>query len=252
MDLGLRGKNAIVTGGASGMGKVVARLLASEGVAVWIADINGDGAKATAAEINGQGGKAEAATLDVTSRAQWQALVAKPLANGGQLDILCNIAGPGAKTTHLTTDDAEWARQINGHLTGVFLGCQTALPTMMERKYGKIINMCSFTAHGIVAHIPGYCAAFGGILAYTKDLARFAAPHNINVNCISPGNIDTPMTRDGWLEKPGALDKLRENTPIGRVGQAEDVAYWFAVLASDRARHVVGTEINVSGGQLLN
>ena len=106
MDLGLRGKTAIVTGGASGMGKVVAKLLASEGVAVWLADINGEGARATAAEITDAGGKAEAATLDVASREQWQALVEKPLANGGKLDILCNIAGPGAKTGHLNTDDA--------------------------------------------------------------------------------------------------------------------------------------------------
>jgi NAD(P)-dependent dehydrogenase (short-subunit alcohol dehydrogenase family) len=252
MDLQLGGKSAIVTGGASGMGKVIAHMLAREGVHVWIADINANGAKATAAAIVADGGKAESASLDVASRDQWQALVGKVLATDGKIDILCNVAGPGAKTGHLDTDDAEWERQISGHLTGVYLGCQSVLPSMIERGYGKIINMGSFTAHGIVANIPGYCAAFGGILAYTKDLARFAAPHNINVNCVSPGNIVTPMTRDGWLDKPGAMEGLRDNTPIGRVGQPEDVAYWYAVLASDHARHVVGIEINVSGGQLLN
>jgi NAD(P)-dependent dehydrogenase (short-subunit alcohol dehydrogenase family) len=252
MDLGLRGKTAIVTGGASGMGKAISQLLASEGVDTWLADINAEGAEKTATDITRSGGKANAVKLEVASRAQWKELATKVLAASGKIDILCNVAGPGAKSGHLDTDDAEWIRQINGHLTGVFMGCQTVLPSMMERRYGKIINMCSFTAHGIVAHIPGYGAAFGGILAYTKDLARFAAPHNINVNCVSPGNIETPMTRDGWLEKPGALDALREHTPIGRVGQPEDVAYWFAVLASDHARHVVGIEINVSGGQLLN
>jgi NAD(P)-dependent dehydrogenase (short-subunit alcohol dehydrogenase family) len=151
---------------------------------------------------------------------------------------------------HLDTDDDEWRRQIDGHLTGVFLGCQTVLPGMMERRYGKIVNMCSFTAHGTVANIPGYDAAFGGILAYTKDLARFAAPHNINVNCVSPGNIETPMTK-GWLSEPGAYERVRENTPIGRVGQPDDVAAWVVFLASDRARHAVGIEINVSGGQLI-
>jgi NAD(P)-dependent dehydrogenase (short-subunit alcohol dehydrogenase family) len=252
VDLQLKGKIAIVTGGASGMGKAVAKLLASEGVKVWTADINHAGAQATAEEITKAGGKATAASLEVATRAQWDKLVADVLATDGRIDILCNIAGPGAKTGHLNTDDAEWNRQIQGHLTGVFLGCQTVLPSMIERKYGKIINMCSFTAHGIVANIPGYGAAFGGILAYTKDLARFAAPHNINVNCVSPGNIDTPMTRDGWLDKPGALEGLRDRTPIGRVGQPEDVAFWLAVLASDHAKHVVGVEINVSGGQLLS
>jgi len=111
--------------------------------------------------------------------------------------------------------------------------------------------MCSFTAHAVSGNIPGYGAAFGGILAYTKDLARFAAPYNINVNCVSPGNIETPMTRAGWLEKPGALDQLRARTPIGRVGQPDDVAWWFVFLASERARHAVGIEINVSGGQVF-
>jgi NAD(P)-dependent dehydrogenase (short-subunit alcohol dehydrogenase family) len=122
---------------------------------------------------------------------------------------------------------------------------------MMERRSGKIINMCSFTAHGVGTSIPAYCAAFGGILAYTKNLARFAAPYNVNVNCVSPGNIETPMTRSGWLDQPGALERLRDNTPIGRVGQPEDVAGWFVFLASERARHAVGIEVNVSGGQLL-
>jgi NAD(P)-dependent dehydrogenase (short-subunit alcohol dehydrogenase family) len=251
MDFGLTNKVAIVTGGASGMGKAIAETLAREGAHVWIADLNSTGANDTAARIMSEGGTAKAHPLDVTSRESWAGLVANVTATSGGIDILCNVAGPGAKTGHLDTDDAEWMRQINGHLTGVFLGCQSVLPGMIERHYGKIINMCSFTAHGVSANIPGYGAAFGGILAYTKDLARFAAPHNINVNCVSPGNIDTPMTRSGWLENPGQLDALRERTPIGRVGQPEDVAYWYAVLASDLAGHAVGIEINVSGGQLL-
>lgn len=251
MDLLLEGKFAIVTGAASGMGKAIAATLAAEGVVVWLADLNLDGARTTASTIEDVGGKAIAAELDITSRSSWESLADRVLKESGTIDILCNVAGPGARTGHLDTDDAEWERQISGHLTGVFLGCQSVLPTMIDRKYGKIINMCSFTAHGVSASIPGYGAAFGGILAYTKDLARFAAPHNINVNCVSPGNIDTPMTRSGWLERPGELEKLRDRTPIGRVGQPEDVAYWYAVLASDRAKHVVGIEVNVSGGQLL-
>jgi NAD(P)-dependent dehydrogenase (short-subunit alcohol dehydrogenase family) len=210
-----------------------------------------EGAGATVSEIAAAGGKARAHGLDITDRAAWKSLIDTVLDESGTIDILCNVAGPGAKTGHLDTDDTEWARQIDGHLTGVFLGSQSVLPIMMDRRYGKIINMCSFTAHGVSASIPGYGAAFGGILAYTKDLARYAAPYNINVNCVSPGNIDTPMTRSGWLENPGQLEALRDRTPIGRVGLPEDVAYWYAVLASDHAKHVVGIEINVSGGQLF-
>jgi NAD(P)-dependent dehydrogenase (short-subunit alcohol dehydrogenase family) len=251
MDLELAGKVAIVTGGASGMGKAIAQTLAREGAYVWVADINRTGADVTAHAIQGDGGTAWSHGLDVASRPSWTDLLAAVQTQSQSVDILCNVAGPGAKTGHLDTDDAEWARQIEGHLTGVFLGCQSVLPIMMAKRSGKIVNMCSFTAHGVIGGIPGYGAAFGGILAYTKDLARFAAPYNINVNCVSPGNIDTPMTRDGWLEQPGQLDALRDRTPIGRVGQPEDVAYWFAVMASDHARHAVGIEINVSGGQLI-
>lgn len=251
MDLFLQGKVGIVTGAASGMGKAIAETLAGEGVQVWLADLNVEGARLTAESIQAAGGMARSVELDITSRSSWSRLVEQVVATSGTVDILCNVAGPGARTGHLDTNDAEWERQISGHLTGVFLGCQSVLPTMIDRRYGKIINMCSFTAHGVSASIPGYGAAFGGILAYTKDLARFAAPHNINVNCVSPGNIDTPMTRAGWLEKPGELEKLRDRTPIGRVGLPDDVAYWYAVLASDRAKHVVGIEVNVSGGQLL-
>jgi len=251
VDLQLSGRVAVVTGAASGMGRAVALELAAEGAEVVAADLNLAGAEALAQAARDKGYLAQARELDVTRRDSWNALLADVTASVGPVDILCNIAGPGAKTGHLDTDDDEWQRQVSGHLTGVFLGCQTVLPAMMERRYGKIVNMCSFTAHGIVGSIPGYGAAFGGILAYTKDLARFAAPHNINVNCVSPGNIETAMTRDGWLDQPGALDGLRAGTPIGRVGQPEDISGWFAFLASDRAQHAVGIEVNVSGGQLL-
>lgn len=251
MDFFLKDKVAIVTGAASGMGRAVALMLAAEGVRVAAADLDQAGAAATVATIAAAGGTGRAYALDITVRAAWAATLAAVEADFGPTDILCNIAGPGARSGHLDTDDEEWARQIGGHLTGVFLGCQTILPGMMARRSGKIINMGSFTAHGVSAGIPGYGAAFGGVLAYTKDLARFAAPHNINVNCVAPGNIETPMTRAGWLERPGALEGLRDRTPIGRVGQPEDVAAWYVFLASDRARHAVGIEINVSGGQLL-
>ncbi|MGP4014465.1 SDR family NAD(P)-dependent oxidoreductase [Saccharopolyspora sp. 5N708] len=252
MDLSLDGKVAVVTGAASGLARAVARTLAAEGARVAGADLNEAGVTAAMRELDGGSGSCRAYPLDVTSRAGWREFVESVERDLGEIDILCNIAGPAPAPVsgHLDTDDEEWRRQIDGHLTGVFLGCQTVMPKMMERRYGKIVNMCSFTAHGVSAGIPGYDAAFGGILSYTKDLARFAAPYNINVNCVSPGNIETPMTQ-GWMSQPGAYDRVRERTLIGRVGQADDVANWVVFLASDRAQHAVGIEINVSGGQLL-
>jgi NAD(P)-dependent dehydrogenase (short-subunit alcohol dehydrogenase family) len=252
MDLMVGGKVAVVTGAASGFGREVASMLAAEGARVAGADLNQEGVTAAMSAIGEGTDSCRPYTLDVASRDGWRSLLASVERDLGPVDILCNIAGPapGPVSGHLDTDDEEWMRQINGHLTGVFLGCQTVLPGMIARASGKIVNMCSFTAHGVSANIPGYDAAFGGILAYTKDLARFAAPHNVNVNCVSPGNIETPMTK-GWMSKPGAYEALRQRTPIGRVGQPEDVASWVVFLASDRARHAVGIEINVSGGQLI-
>lgn len=248
MDLSLDGKVALVTGAASGLARAVAARLATEGARVAGADLNEAGVKAEMGALGGARGYG----LDVSRRDSWTELVRSVRADLGDIDILCNIAGPApaSPSGHLDTDDDEWRRQIDGHLTGVFLGCQSVLPQMIERRYGKIINMCSFTAHGVSANIPGYDAAFGGILAYTKDLARYAAPYNINVNCVSPGNIETPMTQ-GWMSEPGAYERVRERTLIGRVGQPDDVANWVVFLASDRAQHAVGIEINVSGGQLI-
>lgn len=251
MDLELGGKVAIVTGAASGMGRAVAVTLAAEGVRVAAADINRAGVEQAVADIASQDGEAHPYELDVTSGSGWSSLVERVEREVGAVDILCNIAGPGARGSHLETDEVEWRRQIDGHLTGVFLGCRSVLMGMMDRRGGKIINMCSFTAHAVNAGIPAYSAAFGGILTYTKSLARFAAPYGINVNCVSPGNIDTAMTRAGWLEKEENRERLAASMPVGRIGQPEDVAYWFAVLASERARHTVGVEINVSGGQLI-
>jgi NAD(P)-dependent dehydrogenase (short-subunit alcohol dehydrogenase family) len=252
MDLSLDGKVALVTGAASGLARAVATTLAAEGARVAGVDLNEAGVKAVMEELGGGPDTCRGYGLDVSRRDSWTELVRSVRADLGEIDILCNIAGPAPAPVsgHLDTDDDEWRRQIDGHLTGVFLGCQSVLPQMIERRYGKIVNMCSFTAHGVSAGIPGYDAAFGGILAYTKDLARYAAPYNINVNCVSPGNIETPMTQ-GWMSEPGAYDRVKERTLIGRVGQPDDVANWVVFLASDRAQHAVGIEINVSGGQLI-
>ena len=250
MDLGLAGKGAVVTGGASGMGASVGRILAAEGVRVVLADIQAERGRSVAADIQAAGGDAAFAEANVSVRAQVDALIQKMIADYGKIDIICNIAGPGASTGQLDTTEADYNLQLDGHLRGVFNCVQSVLPHMMERKYGKIISMGSFTAYGVTANIPAYCAAFGGIIAYSKSVARFAAPYNINVNTVSPGNIYTPMTAT-WLDQPGKKEEFANSIPIKRLGEPEDVAVVYAFLASDRAKHLVGVDINVSGGQLL-
>ena len=251
MNLELRGKVAIVTGGASGIGAAVCRMLAEEGVKVIVADRLDEKETVTALEIQQRGGTALFVQTDVSQRAQVNALVAKTLQTYGQIDILCNIAGPGAQGGQLETTEAELDRQLNGHLKGVFNCTQEVLPHMMQRRSGKIITMGSFTAYGATAGIPAYCAAFGGILAYSKSVARFAAPYNINVNTVSPGNIATPMTAP-WLSQPGVKQEVLRQIPLDRLGEPEDVAAVYVFLASERARHLVGADINVSGGQLIS
>ena len=251
MDLELDGKVAIVTGGASGIGAAVAAMLADEGVTVVVADIQDEKGTATVEGLLQRGGTGIYVHADVSNRADVHALVARGVELYAQIDIVCNIAGPGAHSGQLDTTEEEFDRQIAGHLKGVFLCTQAVLPHMMTRRYGKIINMGSFAAYGVLATIPAYGAAFGGIVAYSKSVARFAAPYNINVNTVSPGNIATPMTA-AWLAQPGAREALVKQIPIGRIGEVEDVAAVYVFLASDRAQHLVGTDINVSGGQLLH
>lgn len=251
MDLGLTGKVAIVTGGASGMGACIGRMLAAEGVRVVLADIQTEKGQAMASDIQAKGGQASFVEANVSIRPQVEALISSVIASHGQIDIICNVAGPGASSGQLDTTMEEYDRQLDGHLRGVFNCVQVVLPHMMERRYGKIINMCSFTAYGVLPVIPAYSAAFGGILAYSKSVARFAAPYNINVNTVSPGNIATPMTAN-WLGQPGVKENLAAQIPIGRIGEPEDVAAVYVFLASDRARHLVGVDVNVSGGQLIH
>jgi NAD(P)-dependent dehydrogenase (short-subunit alcohol dehydrogenase family) len=251
MDLSLTGKVAVITGGASGMGACIGRMLAAEGVQVVLADIQVEKGQAMAAEIRTGGGDASFVEANVSVRSQVEALISGVIATHGQIDISCNVAGPGASSGQLDTTMEEYDRQLDGHLRGVFNCVQVVLPHMMERRYGKIINMGSFTAYGVLPVIPAYSAAFGGIIAYSKSVARFAAPYNINVNTVSPGNIYTPMTAN-WLSQPGAKENLEAQIPIGRIGEPEDVAAAYLFLASDRARHLVGVDINVSGGQLIH
>ncbi len=251
MDLGLAGKVAVITGGASGMGACIGRMLAEEGARVVLADIQVEKGQAMAAEIRARGGDASFAEANVSVRSQVEALISGVIATHGQIDISCNVAGPGASSGQLDTTMEEYDRQLDGHLRGVFNCVQVVLPHMMERRYGKIINMGSFTAYGVLPVIPAYSAAFGGIIAYSKSVARFAAPYNINVNTVSPGNIYTPMTAN-WLSQPGAKENLEAQIPIRRIGEPEDVAAAYLFLASDRARHLVGVDINVSGGQLIH
>ena len=250
MDYKLKDKVAIITGGASGIGRSVAKMMVAEGARIVIADMQEEKGNEVVFDIRSGGNEALFVQTNVSAREEVQKMVQTTLSQFGQVDILFNIAGPGAVGSQLDTDDNEFNRQINGHLRGVFLCTQAVLPPMIEKKYGKIVNISSFAAHGVLDSIPAYCAAFGGISAYTKNVGRWAAPYNININAVSPGNILTPMTIN-WLSEDNRMETLAAQIPIRRIGAPEDVAAACVFLASDLARHIVATEINVTGGQWI-
>jgi len=224
--------------------------MVAEGAKVVIADLQEEKGREVVFDIKSSGGEAVFLRSNTSVEEEVQKLVNDTLSSYGQIDILFNIAGPGAVGGQLDTEGIEFDRQMNGHLKGVFNCTKAVLPHMIERRYGKIINMGSFAAYGALDGIPAYCAAFGGIISYTKSAGRFAAPYNININSVSPGNILTPMTLN-WLSEGNNMENLVRQVPIGRVGAPEDIAAVCIFLASDLARHVVATDINVSGGQLI-
>ena len=250
MDLKLRDKVAVVTGGASGIGRAVVRMLVAEGVKVAIGDLQEEKGNEVVYDIRQGGGEALFVRMNTSVREDVQKMIQSTQEQFGPIDILFNIAGPGAVGSHLDTTEDEFNRQISGHLKGMMFCTQAVLAGMVERKSGKIINIGSFAAHGAVESIPAYCAAFGGVIAYSKSLARFAARNNINVNVVSPGNILTPMTLN-WLNEGDNMTTVTGQIPLGRIGAPEDIASVCVFLASDLARHIVGEEINVNGGQWL-
>ena len=250
MDTKLTGKLAIVTGGASGIGRAIAKLLVAEGARVIIADIQEEKGNEVVFDIKSTGGEAFFQQVNTAARDEVQRAIENILSTHGQVDALFNIAGPGAVGGQLDTAESEFDRQMNGHLKGVFNCTQAVWPHMRAQKSGKIVNMGSFAAYGALDGIPAYCAAFGGIIAYTKSVGRWAAQYNININSVSPGNILTPMTAN-WLSEGNNMESLARHIPIGRVGAPEDVASVCVFLASHLAKHVVATDINVSGGQLI-
>lgn len=247
----VRGKVALVTGAAEGIGEACSRLLAQEGASVILADIQTDKAEAAAAAL---GDPAFAVTLDVTSEADWAAAIDTVRARFGRLDVLVHNAGinPGAKSVEDLSLE-EWRRILSVNLDSAYLAAHACLPLMRETPGGSIINIAS--AAGLRAHhmLPAYSASKGGMRLLTKSLAGYCGRlgTRIRVNAILPGSVETPMV-DRLRSATGDADKARAATaalhPIGHVGAPEDIGWAVVWLASDEARFVTGADIPVDGG----
>jgi len=251
MDLGLEGKVALVTGAGSqiGFGKAISLTLAREGCDVIVNDINLDDAKKTAAEIGASGRKSLAIKADVTQKAEVQEMVKKGLAEFGKIDILVNnaggitLAGP-----FLEQKEEDWDKDIDLNLKGTLFCTQVVLPGMMERKYGKIINISSGSTKQNHPVISAYTMAKGGINVFTRSLATMVIGSGITVNCVSPGWSLTNFVKG---DKEEIEKRFLPETPIGRGTEPQDIANAVAFLASDVSADIVGQVICVDGGSTM-
>jgi 2-hydroxycyclohexanecarboxyl-CoA dehydrogenase len=238
----LEGRKALVTGGASGIGAATARRLAAEGADVVIGDLNEEGASAVASEVSGTG-----ARLDVTDPGSAQELTA----THGPFAILVNNAGTDEFGFFADTDPGVWERVIAINLIGVMACTHAVLPGMQQAGYGRIVNISSeagrIGSKGSVA----YSSAKGGVLGFTKAMAREGARFGITVNAICPGPIETPLlmrAREFGEIGERVIETMKAGTQLRRLGSPEEVAAAVAFLASDDASYVTGETLGVSGG----
>jgi 2-hydroxycyclohexanecarboxyl-CoA dehydrogenase len=238
-------KVAVVTGAASGIGRATAQTLAQEGATVIVADINREGGEATAAALRAQGCKAQFLQVDLTSEESVAAFVVALQAQVGAVDVLVNGAGWGATKPFWEGTPDFWDKLIELNFVGPMRLVKALLPQMMERGSGKIVNIASDAGRVGSLGETVYSGAKGGLIAFTKSLAREVARYNINVNCVCPGPTDTPLMA-AVPEK--VKDALIKAIPFRRLGQPQDIANAVVFFASDRASYITGQVLSVSGG----
>ncbi len=256
----VKGKAAIVTGAAGGLGEVYARLLAKEGANVAVTDLNEADGNRVVEEIKKDGGTAIFLTHDVTSESQWDDVIAKTVARFGKLDVLVNNAGVMFRKNIEDTSLEEWQRTMRVNVDGVFLGTKWAIGAMKKTGGGSIINISSMA--GIVG-TPGtsaYNASKGAVRLFTKvaalECSKSCLDYNIRVNSVHPGLVLTSMVDAEIKEEASltgqsyeAVKKIREDWhPIGRLGEPMDIAYGILYLASDESSFVTGAELVIDGG----
>ncbi|MDB5513116.1 MAG: fabG 5 [Enterovirga sp.] len=247
----LQGKTAIVTGGAGGIGSATCRRFAREGAAVAVFDLNLEAAQSVAEEINGSGGKAAAFRCDITERAEVEAAVAGTAEALGPIGVLVNNAGFDIFKPFLATQPSEWDRLISVNLVGALTMHHVVLPGMVERGYGRVVNVASDAARVGSTGEAVYAACKSALLGLTKTLAREHARHGITLNVVCPGPTDTNLF-DEFRKGAGNPEKLMESfrraIPLGRIGQPDDLPGAISFFASDDAAYVTGQVISVSGG----
>ncbi|NQW12281.1 MAG: SDR family oxidoreductase [Alphaproteobacteria bacterium] len=247
----LQGKVAVITGAARGIGAAMAERFAAEGAKVVVADTDPMAGDETVGRIKTAGGEARFVACDVTDRSQVTALMDRALESYGSLDIVAANAGIIHNTPFLELDDATFDRVIAVNLKGVFLTGQEAARRMVERGIpGVIVNTASVNAVIVPYGLAAYNASKGGVGQLTKTMAIELAPHGIRVNAIGPGSVATDMFRSAILTDPGAMDRVKARTPLGRPAEPAEIAACALFLASDDASYMTGQTIYPDGGRL--
>ncbi|AWL97298.1 MULTISPECIES: SDR family NAD(P)-dependent oxidoreductase [Bradyrhizobium] len=251
----LRGKTAIITGAASprGIGLATARRFAAEGARVAILDIDGSAAEAAARGLeSGTGEPHLGLALDVTDKQACIKTVEAVIAKFGQIDILINNAGVTQPVKLLDITPEDWDRIQDVNLKGILFLSQAVIPHMRKRRSGSIACMSSVSAQrgGGIFGGPHYSAAKAGVLGLAKAMAREFGPDGIRVNCVTPGLIGTDITAGKLTDE--MRTKILEGIPLGRLGEAADVAGIYTFLASDLSAYVTGAVIDVNGGMLIH
>ncbi len=250
----LKDKIVLITGGGSGLGREMGLTFAREGARIAVNDIRPESAQNVATEIERAGGKARPLIADVSSSAAVKKMFAEFVAAFGTIDILINNAGIGRtrETTEISglqdLPDEDWHKMLATHLDSTFYCTREALKLMIPKKSGRIINLGSIAGTTGLGGAVAYSAAKGGIISFTKALAKEVVGHGILVNCIAPGFIETPMTAPITGEMKQYFTQL---TPIGRFGEPRDIACAALFLASDESNFMVGQVVSPNGGYVI-
>jgi NAD(P)-dependent dehydrogenase (short-subunit alcohol dehydrogenase family) len=242
---------AVITGAGSGIGRAMALRFAAAGARIVAADVNAAAAASTAEAVQAQGGAAVSFAVDVVEPAQVQAMIDFGRTSFGRIDILCNNAGIGSTTTVVDETIAHWDAVMAVNVKSVFLGCKYVLPHMIEQGGGVIINTASVAGMVGIVNRAAYCASKGAVIALTKQVALDFVQHNIRVNCLCPGTVDSPWVGrllDQTADPAATRRSLEARQPMGRLGTPEEVAGAALYLASDDAAFITGSGLVIDGG----
>ena len=257
----LENRVAIVTGGGSGIGRSICQHLAKEGGRVTVCDIDRAAAEQTVSLIESDGGRAVAVKTDVTRKSEVQNLAGETKKQFGRIDILVNNAGTDIKGAITELPEETWDLLLNLNLKGVFLCTQAVMPVMIEQHYGRIVNMASMAGKTGEPLTSPYCASKFGVIGFTQSIALEVGRHNVTINAVCPGPVDTELIRKSVAQSAALKGMSPEDfmqeffvgpTPLGRIAKPDDVAKAVVFLASDEAEFITGSTLNVSGGREMH